>query len=424
MAAEKYEHIPEEAADESEETTYDFDSGTMKRRPSIKTVEFPGAEKETLSSKLRNGYQLGRPSLVKKTGQYRVGYRGIKGTRRRNYLRDLYQTLVDIKWRWAVLIFCLTFFFVYFIFAVFWYLLSYSHGDFDNLENASWTPCIYRLRNFADALLFSMETQTTIGYGTFYPNTDCGGSLPLIFVQMTLGFLMEAILVGFILVKIARPKYRRYTLMFSDSVCICVEDGELTLQIRVGDIRTSHLIDASVYGIYVGEKISEEGFVYPLYQKQMEFEVNGMDDRMFLMWPMVISHKINESSPLFDMNFEEMLANTFEIIIVLEGTIEATGEVCQARTSYSSKDIQWGCRFTNLMDFDTETGRWRANFKLFNNVDASPTPKCSGREAAEIYRGTGIFGQTKADVKENQSNLKRKAVSHYDVRFTKSSSDA
>ncbi|CAC5378005.1 KCNJN [Mytilus coruscus] len=201
------------------------------------------------------------------------------------------------------------------------------------------------MKSFADALLFSMETQTTIGYGTFYPDTKCGGSIPLVFIQITIGFLLETLLVGFILVKIARPKYRRYTLMFSDTMCICVEDGELCLQIRVGDIRKSHLIDASVYGIYVGEKISEEGFVYPLYQKQMEFEVNGMDDRMFLMWPMVISHKINEDSPLYDMQFEEMLANTFEIIIVLEGTIESTGEICQARTSYSSKDIQWDVVF-------------------------------------------------------------------------------
>lgn len=413
MASDK-KQLPKNG-DETTETTYDFDPKTgvtMKRRPSVKTVEFPGESKDS-STKMRNGYQLGRPSLVKKTGQYRVGYRGIKGSKRKGYFRDLYQTLIDIKWRWAALIFCLTFFFVYLLFAIFWYLLSYSHGDFDNLDNPAWSPCIIRMKSFADALLFSIETQTTIGYGTFYPDTKCGGSIPLVFIQITIGFLLETLLVGFILVKVARPKYRRYTLMFSDTMCICVEDGELCLQIRVGDIRKSHLIDASVYGIYVGEKISEEGFVYPLYQKQMEFEVNGMDDRMFLMWPMVISHKINEYSPLYDMQFEEMLANTFEIIIVLEGTIESTGEICQARTSYSSKDIQWGCRFSNLMDFDLETGQWRADFALFNQVDPSPTPKCSGKESAVIYRGTGIFGQEKAE------NLTRKAVSHYDIRLEK-----
>jgi hypothetical protein len=44
-----------------------------------------------------------------------------------------------------------------------------------------------------------METQTTIGYGTFYPDTRCGGSIPLIFIQMTIGFLLETLLVGFIL---------------------------------------------------------------------------------------------------------------------------------------------------------------------------------------------------------------------------------
>jgi hypothetical protein len=68
------------------------------------------------------------------------------------------------------------------------------------------------------------------------------------------------------------------------------------------------------------------------------------------------------------------------------------------------------------MDFDLETGRWRANFKLFNNVDPSPTPKICGKELSEIYGGTGIFGQRK---KEGNSELSRRAVSHHDIRCGK-----
>jgi hypothetical protein len=129
-----------------------------------------------------------------------------------------------------------------------------------------------------------------------------------------------------------------------------VEDGELCLQIRVGDIRKSHLIDASVYGIFVGEKISEEGFVYPLYQKQMEFGVNGMDDRMFLMWPMVISHRINESSPLYDMKFEEMLANTFGV--GLGSTLLKSLKFARHRPVSKSKSIRLQKRQPHWISFD------------------------------------------------------------------------
>jgi hypothetical protein len=57
-----------------EETKYNFHGEVMERRPSIKTVEFPGADTDIKSTTLRNGYQLGRPSLVKKTSyEYRSG---------------------------------------------------------------------------------------------------------------------------------------------------------------------------------------------------------------------------------------------------------------------------------------------------------------------------------------------------------------
>lgn len=350
-------------------------------------VEFPlsSGDDTSLITKLRKGYQLGRPALVKKTGKYRVTYKGLSRAERRSFALDLFQTLIDLKWRWASLIFVLTFFIVYFVFAVIWYVLAKAHGDFDNLNNPTWTPCVERVKTFADLMLFSIETQTTIGYGTFYPNTSCSGSLLLVFVQITVGFLLETLLVGFLIVKLSRPKHRRHTLLFSEKACICKEDGELCLEIRVGDLRKSHLVDTSSFGIFVSEKVSSEGVVYPLYQQQMEFEAHQMQDRVFLMWPLTIRHKINEDSPLYSMTFDQMLSNTFEIIIILEGTIEATGEICQARTSYSSKDIVWGHRFVNMVDFDEDNGQWRANFEKFNQTVPTPTPKCSGKQLSEIY---------------------------------------
>lgn len=358
-------------------------------------VDFPSSSGDdaSLITKLRKGYQLGRPALVKKTGKYRVTYKGLSSSERRSFALDLFQTLIDLKWRWATLVFVFTFFIVYFVFAVIWYILAKAHGDFENLNNPTWTPCIERAKTFADLLLFSIETQTTIGYGTFYPNTSCSGSLLLVFVQITVGFLLETLLVGFLLVKLSRPKHRRHTLLFSEKALICKEDGDLCLEIRVGDLRKSHLVDNSSFGIFVSEKVSKEGIVYPLYQQQMEFEAHQMQDRVFMMWPLILRHKINEDSPLYEMTFDQMLSNTFELIIILEGTIEATGEICQARTSYSSKDIVWGHRFVNMIDFDNDNGQWSANFEKFNATVPTPTPKCSGKQLAEIYGASSRTNQ-------------------------------
>ncbi|KAK3084372.1 hypothetical protein FSP39_012408 [Pinctada imbricata] len=386
----------------------------LTKSSSAQLMDFPSpteADDSSLLTRLRNGYQLGRPALVKKTGQYRVTYKGLKKYRSRFVIHDLYQSMIDLKWRWAILFFCLAFFLVYFVFAVIWYLLAHAHGDFSNLDNPNWVPCIEHMRNFADALLYSIETQTTIGYGTLYPNTNCGGSVLIVFVQITIGFLLETILVGFMLVKIARPKHRRQTLLFSEKACICKENGELCLDIRAGDMRQSHLVDTKVFGMFITERVSAEGVVYPLYQQQMDFEAQGMDDRVFMMWPMILKHKINANSPLFNLSVDEVLSNTFEIIVILEGTIEATGEICQARTSYSSKDILWGYRFVNLIDFDEGNGQWRTNFKLFNDVAPTPTPKCSGKELADIYKGTGSSDEDSKSKRFDRGGMFRRSQS-------------
>lgn len=53
-------------------------------------------------------------------------------------------------------------------------------------------------------------------------------------------------------------------------------------------------------------------------------------------------HKIDDKSPLYRMDPRDLLDNTFEIIVFLEGTIQATGQTTQARTSYAPSEIMWG----------------------------------------------------------------------------------
>ncbi|CAL1542771.1 unnamed protein product [Lymnaea stagnalis] len=323
-----------------------------------------------------------RRTLLRKEGQSNVAFRGIQKKNIR-FLKDLYVTLLDLKWRWAMLILFSGFFLSYLVFSVIYFLLSYTHGDLDHVGDKTFKPCIKNLESFWDALLFSMETQSTIGYGTIYPNAECAGTVPVVYLQITCGFLLETILLGFIFVKIARPKHRRHTLIFSRNACLCKEDNQLNLQIRIGDLRNSHLIDSHVFGVLVRRYVCEEKYVYPLFQHEIEFEAHGMGDRLFLIWPMVLSHKINKDSPLYTLTPEDLMYDKFELMVILEGTIESTGEMVQARTSYTSKEILWGHRFTRVEEYDEKTDKWCINFVRFNNVVPSKTPKCSAKEMAE-----------------------------------------
>jgi len=308
-----------------------------------------------------------RKALVKKDGGYRTYAAGLS-EHKRKYLADIYITLIDLEWRYALAVLFNVFFVTFMVFAVFWWLMANNNGDFDNLDNPNHDFCLLGVKSFPGAILFSIETQTTIGYGMAYPNADCGATLPLIYMQVVLGFFLETCMLGFIFVKIARPKYRANTIIFSKNAVINQENGQLVLQIRLGDLRHSHLVDSVISGMVVRRRATEEGAYYPLYQFNCEFTANGMGDRIFLLWPLLLTHVIDKDSPLYDMRPAEISSEKFEIILFLTGTVESTGELCQARTSYLPKEILWGHRFERIEEYDIGHSRWHVDFSGFNDV--------------------------------------------------------
>ncbi|ROT82239.1 inwardly rectifying k+ channel [Penaeus vannamei] len=98
-----------------------------------------------------------RKDIIRKNGDCNITFSNLK-KRRSRYLQDLYTTLVDVQWRWTLLVFFLAFIISWLIFAFIWYMIIKVHGD--RAE-----PCIYNVETFTASFLFSIETQHTIGYG-------------------------------------------------------------------------------------------------------------------------------------------------------------------------------------------------------------------------------------------------------------------
>ena len=62
---------------------------------------------------------------------------------------------------------------------------------------------------------------------------------------------------------------------------------------------------------------------------------------MTFFQPLIVCHEINEKSPLWEMSEEDINQKHFEIIVILEGIVESTGMICQARTSYLNTETKW-----------------------------------------------------------------------------------
>lgn len=154
------------------------------------------------------------------------------------------------------------------------------------------------------------------------------------------------------------------------------------LMFRVGDLRFDHVIDVKVKAFMVRTMRTVEGEVLKLHQTSLEVQVDGCgDEDVFLLWPVVVAHRIDEKSPLYDLTWRNLRDNGFEIVSVLEGNIESTGQAMQARSSYLPTEILWGYRFEPLLKFNRDYSEYVADYSKFDRVlPVSNMPSCSARE--------------------------------------------
>lgn len=310
--------------------------------------------------------------------------------RRRRYLQDIFTTLVDIQWRWTLLVFALSFLLSWLVFAAIWWLISYTHGDLDPHDD-TWTPCVDNINSFTSCFLFSVENQHTIGFGGRATTEECPEAIFVMCLQSITGVFIQAFMVGIVFAKMARPKQRTQTLLFSRNAVIAMRDGLLCLMFRVGDMREkSHLIGSSVRAQLVRPHTTKEGEVLSPFLYDLKVKADNYDSDVFLIWPTVIVHEIDSSSPLYELGAADMINERFEILVILEGTTESTGQTTQARTSYVASEILWGHRFQPLVAFNRAKGTYQVNFGLFHNTYQVDTPLCSARNLETFLEGTDI----------------------------------
>ncbi|KAK8740761.1 hypothetical protein OTU49_002691 [Cherax quadricarinatus] len=326
-----------------------------------------------------------RKRVVQKNGECNVSPSNV-AKRRRRYLQDIFTTLVDIQWRWTLLVFAMSFISSWMLFAVVWWLIAYTHGDLEEQhlphkqEESRWTPCVVNVFSFTSCFLFSVETQHTIGYGSRHTTEQCPEAIFVMCLQSITGVMIQAFMVGIVFAKLSRPKKRTQTLLFSRNACLCLRDGEMCLLFRVGDMRKSHIIEAHVRAQLIRKRVTREGEILPFFQYELDVGYDIGEDRIFFIWPMTMVHKINENSPLYDLSAHDLLREKFEIVVILEGVIESTGMTTQARSSYLPNEILWGYRFEPLVTFNKELGEYAVDYSLFNNTYQVNTPLYSARE--------------------------------------------
>uniref|UniRef100_A0A3P8SDM8 ATP-sensitive inward rectifier potassium channel 14 n=1 Tax=Amphiprion percula TaxID=161767 RepID=A0A3P8SDM8_AMPPE len=343
----------------------------VKRRFSA-VVDGPVEEEEVMSRRPRQRF-------VGKDGRCNVTFVNMS-ERGQRYLSDLFTTCVDIRWRWMLVIFTLSFLLSWLLFGFAFWLIASAHGD---LSVAVEEPCFLQVNSFMAAFLFSLETQTSIGYGFRSVTEECPLAVVAVVLQCIVGCIIDAFIIGAVMAKIAKPKKRNETLVFSDTAVVALRDGKLCMMWRVGNLRKSHLVEAHVRAQLLKSRVTPEGEFLPLDNADINVGFDTGTDRIFLVSPVTIVHEINDESPFFEMDRRTLESDSeLEVVVILEGMVEATAMTTQCRSSYLASEILWGHRFEPVL-FERKDC-YQVDYSFFHRTYEIPnTPSCSAKELAE-----------------------------------------
>uniref|UniRef100_UPI00358E02FF ATP-sensitive inward rectifier potassium channel 11 n=1 Tax=Myxine glutinosa TaxID=7769 RepID=UPI00358E02FF len=330
-------------------------------------------------------YRERKARFIRKNGGCNVAHRNIREQGR--FLQDVFTTLVDFKWPYTLIIFTMSFLCSWFLFALVWWLIAFAHGDLDKKDNDGEDgtfPCVTSVHSFTSAFLFSIEVQVTIGFGGRMITDECPFAIAVLILQNICGLIINAIMLGCIFMKTAQAHRRAETLIFSKHAVITVRSGKLCFMFRVGDLRKSMIISASIRMQLVKRTTTAEGEVLPLDQIDIQMENPLGSNSIFLVSPLIICHTIDHKSPFYELSPASLQHEDLEVIVILEGVVETTGITTQARTSYLADEILWGHRFVPIVC--EEDGRYSVDYSKFGNTIRVATPRCSAREL-EGYTG-------------------------------------
>jgi inward rectifier potassium channel len=244
----------------------------------------------------------------------------------RAVLRDAYHTFLRAPWIVSVALIALGFLVVNLIFAVI-YMLT---GGVEHVNDGS----------FWDALVFSVQTLATIGYGVMNPQSDKANTVMI--VEAIVGVIVIALSTGLVFAKFSRPTAR---VAFSSRAVIGRHDGQTVLMFRVGNRRSNIIVEAQLRVICaLLTKTAEGRNFYKLHDLRL------VRDRMAGMrrgWN--VMHVIDETSPLHGLDSAGLAARECELEISLIGFDDVTMQTVHSIHQYTDKQMVFDHRFRDMM---------------------------------------------------------------------------
>ncbi len=261
-----------------------------------------------------------------------------------DFKKDLYFYFVEASWSQLML----ALFFIYILSNLFFagiYLMT-PHS----ISNAANT--------FSEAFFFSVQTMTTIGYGSLAPNNLYSDIV--VSIEAAFGLIGVAIITGLVFAKISRPNAK---VLFSDQMIHSNINGEKCLSFRIGNTRGNDIIEANVsLSALIDETTSEGEHIRKVTDLKL---IRNRSPYFKLTW--FVTHVLNESSPLFNMELTSK--NLTSILVTLSGHDGTYSNTIYAQHNYDPEDIVADKYFEDVMH-QLPDGRILIDYEKFHKLKA------------------------------------------------------
>lgn len=215
-----------------------------------------------------------------------------------------------------------------------------------------------RDQSFADAFYFSVQTMSTIGFGSLSPATEYGNTI--VIFEAVVGIFGVAVATGLVFAKLSRPQA---SALFSQPVLITEMHGKKTLMFRVGNARGNEVVDAKLTVTVMLDEVSKEGHHL---RRLHDLKLSRAHSPIFVMsW--TVMHTIDEHSPLDCVAWGIDLSNIGSIIVTLIGHDGTYGQTVYARHMYHADDIRMNHRFVDIIH-ELEDGRLMIDYTRFHDT--------------------------------------------------------
>jgi inward rectifier potassium channel len=211
---------------------------------------------------------------------------------------------------------------------------------------------------YIDYLYFSIETLSTAGYGDMHPQTHYGHFIAT--VELFTGIFSMSLMTGLIFARFSRPNAR---LLFANNPVISTHEGNPTLMVRLANERQDIIANATARLWMFKNIVTAEGRPFRrFYELPL---LRNESPALALSW--TLHHVVDENSPLFGLNPEDLEATQISFVVVVSGYDVVAAQTVHARKSYEHPDIRFGHRYVDVLAV-SENGQVRIDYGRFHDT--------------------------------------------------------